>query len=106
MKIDTLSENGQTIKLSLAGRLDMVGNQIFEMELPALLSPGKKSVVIDISELEFIASIGLRSLVSQAKELAKNDSELILCNPRDLVKDILTTSGLNHIIKILDTCET
>ncbi|MEJ2214279.1 MAG: STAS domain-containing protein [Gammaproteobacteria bacterium] len=105
MKIVTLSENGHTIKLSLAGRLDMVGNQIFEMELPTLLSPENQSVILDISELEFIASIGLRSLVSKAKELAKNDRELILCNPKDLVKDILTTSGLNHIIKILDTCE-
>ena len=105
MKIDTLSKNGHTIKLSIAGRLDMVGNQIFEMELPNLVSPEYKSVIIDISNLDFIASIGLRSLVSKAKELAKNEGQLVLCNPKNLVKDILETSGLNLIIKVTDTCE-
>ncbi len=105
MKIDTLSRDGQTIKLSLSGRLDMVGNQIFEMELPGLLSTDHKSVMLDISDLDFIASIGLRTLVSKAKELAKHGGQLILCNPQDLVKNILITSGLELIIKIQDSCE-
>ena len=83
----------------------MVGNQIFEKELPGLLPAESKSVIIDISELEFIASIGLRSLVSKAKELARHDGELTLCNPQDLVKDVLMTTGLDQILRIQDSCD-
>lgn len=92
-------------KVALTGRLDLQGNQEIEMKLTSLAATKKAGVVIDMSGVEFLASIGMRTLISNAKAQANRGGELVLCKLQPLVKDVLSTSGVDSIIQIFEDCD-
>lgn len=105
MDIASETINDSIIKIALTGRLDLQGNQTIEMKLTSLAATKKAGVVIDMSGVEFLASIGMRTLISNAKAQASRGGELVLCNLQPLVKDVLSTSGVDSIIHIFDDCD-
>ena len=53
--------------ISLAGRMDIIGTQQIDLKLTALTSTRKAQVLVDLSNVTFLASIGIRTLVNIAK---------------------------------------
>jgi anti-anti-sigma factor len=102
MQIVISDEAGSTAKLGLTGRLDIVGAEVIALPL-ATLAGGKKGVVIDMSGVTFLASIGIRHLVSATKTLSRKGGKLVLLNPTDAVKDVLVTSGVTDLMPIVAT---
>jgi anti-anti-sigma factor len=71
MKLDVADmENGIT-KISLSGRLDVEGALKIDDEFTEI-TKGKKNVLVDLSEVPFIASLGIRTLVIGAKATSNN----------------------------------
>jgi anti-anti-sigma factor len=93
---------GTTAKIGLVGKLDIAGAEVVALPL-ATLAGGKKGVVVDLSQVTFLASIGIRHLVSATKTLARKGGKLVLVNPNALVKEVLETSGVTDIMPIVAT---
>lgn len=93
------------VKIALTGRFDLQGNQSIEMKMTTLAATRKAGIVIDMTNVEFLASIGMRTLITVAKAQANRGGEVVLCSLQPLVKDVLTTSGLDKIIRMFDDCE-
>ncbi len=89
-------------KLLVSGRWDMMGNRIFEIEFPKYLSENTQSIILDLSQIEFIASIGIRSIVSHAKELNQKNIKFALSNPTEMVNDIFKNVGIDDFIEFVD----
>src|SRR5690242_14111489 len=70
MEISPDSGSGSTARIALTGRLDIQGAETVALPL-ATLSGAKQNVVIDMSGVSFIASIGIRHLVSASKALTR-----------------------------------
>ena len=102
MQIVISDEAGPTAKLGLTGKLDVAGAEVIAIPL-ATLAGGKKGVVIDMSGVTFLASIGIRHLVSATKTLSRKGGKLVLLNPTDAVKDVLVTSGVTDLMPIVAT---
>jgi anti-sigma B factor antagonist len=102
VKLEKQEISETQLRLFVAGRWDMMGNRIFELEFPKFLSETIQSIIIDLSRLEFIASIGIRSLVSQAKDLNEKDVSLVISNPPELIKDVLTNVGIENFIEVIE----
>ena len=102
MKIQIISEDSKNLKISIYGRLDLMGRQEFEKAFPPLLKEETQNVIIDLSNVDFVASIGMRSLVSLAKNLSAKNGELVLTNLQENVYDTFITTGLDKILKIED----
>ena len=99
----TISDDaGATAKIGLVGKLDIAGAEVVALPL-ATLAGGKKGVVVDLSQVTFLASIGIRHLVSATKTLARKGGKLVLVNPNALVKEVLETSGVTDIMPIVAT---
>jgi anti-anti-sigma regulatory factor len=64
MQITISNEAGPTAKVGLVGRLDIAGAEVIALPL-ATLSGGKTNVIVDMSGVTFVASIGIRDLVSR-----------------------------------------
>src|SRR5262249_125512 len=94
-----IDEAGQTATVVLNGRLDISGADVVALPL-ATLSGAKDSVVVDMAGVTFIASIGLRHLVSAAKALGRRGGSLLLINPAPVVVEVINTSGLNDLLPI------
>jgi stage II sporulation protein AA (anti-sigma F factor antagonist) len=48
----------------------------------------------------FVASIGLRHLVSAAKAVGRRGGRLVVLNPNTAVAEVITTSGLGELLPI------
>jgi anti-sigma B factor antagonist len=100
MEIVTSEDRGATARVALTGRLDIVGAEVIALPL-ATLAGAKQGLIVDMSGVSFIASIGIRHLVSAAKAISRRNGVLVLLNPTEMVAEVLTTSGLTNLLPIV-----
>ena len=98
MEVST-TVDGASATMALSGKLTVATAPLLEAafaELPA----GATDVVLDLSRLSYVASAGLRVIVSNDKALRKNGGKLRLAHPNDEVMGVLDTTGLVEILSI------
>jgi anti-anti-sigma factor len=102
MRLKTISEEDSIHQVALVGRLDVQGvNDIqYEFQRETTLLP--KPTVVDLSQVTYIASLGIGMLVSAAKHLERHGVKMVLLNPPHLVRKAIETSCLNRVIPIAD----
>ncbi|CAN4265911.1 SpoIIAA Anti-anti-sigma regulatory factor (antagonist of anti-sigma factor) [Methylophilaceae bacterium] len=89
---------GSNYKLS--GRVDGTNAEHYETEISDLLKEADQSFSIDLSDLNYISSIGLRIFLKVAKALKSGDKKLVLVKPNVVILDLLLMSGFDKIIEI------
>jgi anti-anti-sigma factor len=100
MKI-AISEFGELgTKVTLVGRLDIAGADAIDLPL-ATVAGRRGNVVIDMAGVEFLASIGIRHLVTAAKAIARGAGRLVLLDPSPIVTEVLVTAGLEEVLPIV-----
>jgi anti-anti-sigma factor len=62
----------------ILGRLDVVGTGSVAGELERLAAAPKKGVVVDLSGLKFLASLGIRALLKSAKTVEERGGKMVL----------------------------
>jgi stage II sporulation protein AA (anti-sigma F factor antagonist) len=87
-------------KVTLVGKLDIMGAQTLELPL-ATVAGRKGNVVVDMAGVDFIASIGIRHLVMAAKAVGRGAGKLILLDPSPLVTEVLVMAGLSELLPIV-----
>ena len=89
--------DGDTYVLALSGELDLYGFDRFELALEAALNSDSPRVLIDLTDLEFIDSTGLQSLV-RAKRRAGGDGRLRVTRGRGEVAAMFELTGLDRVL--------
>jgi len=97
-------EKGATI-ISVKGRMDAVSSPGFEKQLFNLMDQGQKDFVIDLGELEYISSAGLRVILGTVKKLKDKGGRLFLCSLKDVVMEIFEISGFATLIPTCDSVD-
>jgi len=92
-------ENGIT-KVTLSGRLDIEGALKIDAEFNRAVE-GKKKILVDLSDVPFIASLGIRTLITGAKATANSGGKMVLLNPQPNVERVLRTSRVDTVIPIV-----
>ena len=91
------TQNGNELTLAVAGRVDTVTAPELEAELKAL--DGVTCLVLDLKELEYISSAGLRVLLSAQKRMNKQ-GEMKLRNVDKAIMEIFEVTGFSEILTI------
>ena len=104
MEIATRKEGGAMV-VSVTGRIDAVTAPEFEKGLSALIAGGDMVLLLNLNDLEYISSAGLRSILSTAKQLKATGGTLLFCGLKGPVKDVFKISGFGSIFKIFETEE-
>jgi anti-anti-sigma factor len=104
MILETMEIDKNTARVILSGKMDILGAEAVALPL-ANLSETKRGLIVDMSAVTFLASIGIRHLVSAARTLSGRNGRLVLLKPTAMVVDVLTTSGLTGILPIVSTDE-
>ncbi len=97
-KISKLGEN--RVKVKLEGRLDSPGVARVETRFVAALVPSGRHVLVDLSQVEFVGSLGVRMFISVARSLGHKDAQLILFAPQAQVREVFDNVSLQDIIPI------
>jgi len=95
--------NGVT-KAVLSGRMDIEGAQAVDMRFN-VIAGAKKAVVVDMSGVSFIASMGLRTLMVAARAISNRGGRMAIAAAQPNVLKVLTSSGADEVIVIADSLE-
>ena len=85
--------------VTLEGELDTAAAAEVEKTLQPLYTTGGKDVVIDCEGLEYIASSGLRILISILKATMAKGSRVVLRNVNDDIKNVFKLTGFIDIFE-------
>ena len=99
------SDVGENLrKIVITGRLDTPGTDSVASTLEALAAEPKKAVVVDLSSLQFLASIGIRSLIICAKAVQQRGGKMTLVvGDNSLVSMSLEATGVDDLIPAFKT---
>lgn len=86
--------------INLVGRMDIAGTQEIDLRFTSLAATQKALIAVDLSEVSFLASIGMRTLVSSARALMNRGGAMALVNPKALVQQALVAAGIDSLIPI------
>jgi len=99
MPIAIHEQDGGITRVVLSGRIDIAGAA--EIDLPLSLIGGtRRAVIIDLAAVEFIASMGLRSLVIAGKTVLQKRGRVVLLAPVPAVAEVIVTSGVDELLPI------
>ncbi len=91
--------------VSLKGRLDAYSAGELEKRLDALIAADQVRLVIDLAQLEYISSSGLRVFLAVLKKVKKGQGDIKLCCLAPHVKDVFNIAGFSQLFNIYDTAE-
>ncbi len=99
MKIDILNEDNGITRVVLAGRMDIEGATATDMQF-SIIAGSKKKVIVDLTSVDFMASLGMRTLIVSAKSIASKGGKMALMSPQPGVEKVLKSSGVDTVIPI------
>jgi len=91
--------------LKLIGTLDVIGVGQIETRFAGYCAGDNVRVVVDLSEVNFLASIGIRLLMLTAKSLSSRGGKMVLLNPIPEVQSVLEVTGIPAVIPIYSSLE-
>jgi anti-anti-sigma factor len=100
MQINPIRLDPEISHVALSGRLDAAGMQGQDIKFTGFTASRRKPALVDLSGVEFIASLGVGMLVSCAKTLAMHGTKLVLVSPSEPVDRVLRALGIDHVIPI------
>lgn len=92
-------------RIKLIGDLDIRGVGEIETKFTGHCAGEHPRVLVDLSDVDFLASIGIRLLTLNAKSIASRGGRMVLLRPSTDVRGILEVTGIGIIIPIYDGLE-
>ena len=99
------TEIGGKVVLHVVGRMDADNAAQFEQQCETCIAEGVRSLVIDLADLRYVSSMGLRSFVAIAQQLREKGGELRICRLTGLVQQVFEITRLNQVLPLHDSVE-
>lgn len=99
MDIRTRHYNDVAI-LSVRGRLDFATVSQFSETIAAQMAAGYHRLVIDLEELDFLNSAGIKAMVLGAQDARRQGGDIRMANAPAQVRYVLNLAGVDTVIKI------
>jgi anti-anti-sigma factor len=87
MDIKTREER-DVVVVSVTGRMDELTAPTFEEAVREHIAQRKTKFIVDLGELEYISSAGLRSILAVTKMLKERDGRIVLTGLSGAVKEV------------------
>ncbi len=102
MNIESRRE-GTSLVLKADGRVDGTNASEFQAAMKTEIDAGDKAVVLDLENMTYISSAGLRVVLLIAKDLQRQGAKMVACALSESVKEVFVISGFDKIIPIHDS---
>lgn len=86
--------------IEIFGRMDSISSKEIEERLISLIEQNKDKIIIDLSAVDYISSVGLRVLLSALKKQKERDGSIKLASLQPFVRDIFKMTGFDRIFSI------
>ena len=99
MKIFQENNNGIEI-FSVKGSLDSNTSTEFETRIYAALESGQRKLILNLEDLDYISSAGIRVMLKTTKDLNRMDGNIVLCTLQDYVREVFEIAGFDGYLNI------
>jgi stage II sporulation protein AA (anti-sigma F factor antagonist) len=100
LRVDVDHEDEGVI-VNVAGELDPLTAETLDDQVDGLVLAGYPSVVLDLREVTFLDSSGLRALIRAHGEMARHGRSLQLRSPSQSVRRVLELTGLVDYLDVV-----
>jgi anti-anti-sigma factor len=83
----------------------MDGTQAIEQKFTFQTTTRAGKYVVDLSGVSFLASIGIRMLITSARGQSGRGGKVVLAAPQPLVRNVLETAGIDKLVPMVDSVE-
>jgi anti-anti-sigma factor len=99
IEFDDVNESLRRIRLT--GRLDIPGTESISIKFASLSASSARRVVVDLTGVSFLASFGIRELITNAKAMHQRGGKMVLLvNKDDAIHKTLETTGVDSLIPL------
>ena len=88
-------------KLKLTGELDSLSARVFQKEIEKVALESPTELVLDLENLSFMSSAGLRVLIFSKQKMGVGLT-IYIVKPQEIIVDTLEKTGLQHSVNIVD----
>ncbi len=85
-------------------RMDAYGAVDFKEKISSFINEGNKRLVLDLSEVDFIDSSGLGSIISALKMMGSNGN-MVICSVKSTVMSMFKLTRMDKVFQIFNTKE-
>ncbi len=93
----TYSRNG-VANIALAGELDLATVPLLESHLAPFENDGVAAIMVDLRDLAFTDTTGIRALVGAKDRVTTSERRLILVGARPLVRRVFQLTGTEDLL--------
>lgn len=99
------NKEGDFLIASISGRIDAVTSAELEKTLISKLDAGEGKFMVDMKDVEYISSAGLRVFLLIAKKLNTQKGKLVFYNLQKMIDDVFKVSGFYSLFGIFKNKE-
>ena len=104
MNVSESRRDGYVV-VSPTGRLDSASAATFERQLTSIIQRGDTRLVIDLTALEYISSVGLSVFLAAAKRIKAANGRLVLSGLNDRIRLVFEMSGFLRLFPVFPTVD-
>ena len=101
LRIESTPLSSKATLVRLVGTLDAHTYESLEKALSGLYAKGSFGLIIDMSDLEYLASAGIGVLITALSRTRENRGDILLMNPRPAVTGVFELLGLGDMFQIV-----
>lgn len=101
----TTSHGDKVVILAPTGRLDITTAWQFRLKLQEAITAEHPNILVNLSEVNFIDSSGLTSLVAGMRDADKIDGSFRICNVHPEAKLVFEVTMMDSVFEIYETEE-
>ncbi|MGL4607721.1 MAG: STAS domain-containing protein [Eubacteriaceae bacterium] len=87
----------------LKGEIDIFSIDEFKKNVGEKIDFGFSDILLECTDLTYIDSTGISALIELRKKTIGNNQNLCLLNPQRNIKKLLTLTGVDKILEIVET---
>ena len=103
MNLTSIDDDASCTHLRLDGRLDAAGADQIGLRFTAAVAAQDRPALVDLSGVSFVASMGLRLLVSTSRALKLKGMTLVLYGLQPQVVELMDDAGMTQVFAIEPT---
>jgi anti-anti-sigma factor len=98
MVIEFYKDQG-TVVAAVKGRMDAVTSEDFEKGMGEWIAKGERAFIVDLQEMDYISSAGLRAILKVSKSLKPQNGVMRFRGLQDQVKEVFKISGFDTLFQ-------
>jgi anti-sigma B factor antagonist len=97
-----VADESEARLVRLSGEFDLAGVGTFERQLSTDRGPGAKTTIIDLRDLRFMDSSGLRALIRAESDLREEGGRVVVIKSSGQVAELLNLTGVAERLEMAD----